>query len=193
VPPAAGPPRGGRAHFWLPSLAAIAAFALAACEPPPSAPGPPPSADLGPAPAFEIDLLGGGRLSLDGLRGKVAVIDFWATWCAPCVEAVPILNRVAEAHAAEPGLVVVGIATDRAGAEAVEPWVREHGVRYAIGVGDEALALAFGAPGLPTTVVVAPDGTITERHVGSVAVAELERSIELARAYARAREAGSSR
>ncbi|MEZ4216820.1 MAG: TlpA disulfide reductase family protein [Myxococcota bacterium] len=144
-------------------------------------PGAAPLTSREPSPPFDLPRLGGGRVALADLAGRVAVLDFWATWCAPCLETVPVLNRFAEAHAAEGDVAVLGVATDEDGAEVVAPWVAEQGVRYPIALGDLDLALAFGAPGLPTTVVLAPDGAIVARHVGAVELDELEASLALAR------------
>jgi len=135
-----------------------------------------------PAPGFDLAQLGGGRVSLEALAGTIVVVDFWATWCTPCVETVPVLNAFQEAHR-EGDVAVLGISVDDAGEEVVAEWVAEQGVRYPILLADIDLSQRYGVPGFPATFVIAPDGTIEELHVGSVDLAELEASVASARAY----------
>jgi thiol-disulfide isomerase/thioredoxin len=110
------------------------------------------------------------------------VIDFWATWCPPCVFQVPELNKFWQANQAKGDVVVLGVAVDAEGAPVVEPWVKEQGVSYRILIGSEALAKQFGALGFPTLVVVTPEGRIDSLHVGLIEVAELEQILAAHRA-----------
>jgi len=126
------------------------------------------------APEFTLKALDGREVALASLRGKTVLIDFWATWCPPCEFQIPVLNEIHDAHHAQ-GVEILGVSVDRDGPDVVGSYTAKHGVRYTILLGDEALARAFGAPGFPALVVVAPDGTIHSRHVGLVEKAELER------------------
>lgn len=140
------------------------------------------------APEFFLPKLGGGDVALADLEGKIVVVDFWATWCGPCEESIPVLNEFYEAHRAS-GVEVYGIATDADGAEVVAPWIAERDVRYPILIGDYELAQRFGAPGLPVSFFLAPDGRVIERHIGFLEVADLEQSLALVRSYWRAAQA----
>ena len=131
-----------------------------------------------PAPEFRLPDLDGREVSLVSLRGKVVVIDFWATWCTPCVFQIPILNAFHEA--AGDDVAVLGIAVDF-DAEAVEPFAREQDIRYPVLLGGEALAREFGAFGFPTLYVVGPDGRVRWVHTGIVEREELERAVAEAR------------
>jgi peroxiredoxin len=135
------------------------------------------------APDFSLTSLDGKEVRLADLRGRTVVIDFWATWCPPCEFQIPILNEIYNAHR-DDGLEVLGISVDTAGVEEVRAYVAQHAARYPILLGTEALARQFGAPGFPSLVVVAPDGTFDEVHVGLIEIPELERA--LAEAAARA-------
>lgn len=128
------------------------------------------------APDFSLSSLDGTAVRLADLRGRTVVIDFWATWCPPCEFQIPILNEIYQAHRAD-GVEVLGISVDTEGPDAVRAYVEEHGARYPILLGTEALARQFGAPGFPSLVVVAPDGTFGEVHVGLIEVPELERAL----------------
>lgn len=165
--------------------AALAAGALwlglAACER--AAPGPPgpgtaeaavePAASA-PAPDFALPDLSGGTVALADLRGRPVVIDFWATWCAPCERQVPVLNAFHAKHGDR--IPVLGISVD-VDAAAVAPFVSEHAVRYRVLLGDEGLARAYGALGFPTLFVVRPDGRIHSAHVGLVSPEALEEAV----------------
>jgi len=130
-----------------------------------------------PAPEFVLKDLAGRTVRLSDFRGKTVVIDFWATWCPPCIFQVPELNALWKAHESAGDLVVVGVAVDVEGAEVVGPWVEEQGVSYTILLGDEDLAGRFGVLGFPTLVLVRPDGSVESLHVGLIEAAELEKLV----------------
>jgi len=127
-----------------------------------------------PAPEFTLPDLQGQSVRLADFKGRAVVIDFWATWCPPCLFQVPELNAFWKKHRDAGDVVVVGVAVDAEGAEVVGPWVEEQGVEYPILVGDESLARRFGAQGFPTLAIVRPDGTLDSLHVGLIELAELE-------------------
>jgi thiol-disulfide isomerase/thioredoxin len=134
-----------------------------------------------PAPLFTLKDLKGNAVSLEGLRGQTVVIDFWATWCPPCEFQVPVLNAYYEAHHGG-GVTVLGVAVDAEGRAAVAPYAARHKIRYPVLLGSEALARDYGAPGFPTLVVVAPDGSMVAQHVGVVEPEELDKLVAQARA-----------
>jgi len=126
------------------------------------------------APQFTLPDLRGKEVRLADFEGRAVVLDFWATWCPPCLFQVPELNAFWKKHRDAGDVAVVGVAVDAEGAEVVGPWVAEQGIEYPILIGDEALARRFGAQGFPTLAIIRPDGTLDSLHVGLVELAELE-------------------
>jgi thiol-disulfide isomerase/thioredoxin len=152
------------------------AFALG-CEPvaaPPHAPGEAPP-DAVRAPAFTLPDLAGGEVSLADLEGRPVLVDFWATWCAPCERQVPVLNAFHEKYGER--IPVLGIAVDVDGAGPVAAFVKQHDLRYRVLLGDEGLAQDYRAFGFPTLFVIRPDGTIHSAHVGVVTPEALEEAV----------------
>jgi thiol-disulfide isomerase/thioredoxin len=118
------------------------------------------------APAFELTTLDGRRIASDSLAGKVVLVNFWATWCAPCRLEMPGLERVWRARRDE-GFVIVGVATDRSGPAGVREFAAERGVTYPIAMATAEMVRAFGGyPGLPTSYLIDRDGRVRHRIVG---------------------------
>ncbi len=115
-----------------------------------------------PAVAFDLALLSGGRVTLAGFEGKLVLLDFWATWCPPCIKEIPELNAVAEAYRdADVAMLAIDIEPSEHGDLA--EWVREHDARYPIALGNLEIARAYGAFQFPYHVLVGRDGLILER------------------------------
>lgn len=118
-------------------------------------------------PAVSMTLLNGGALNTETLRGKVTLINFWATWCVPCKAEIPMFNQLIKDHKAR-GLEVVGISLDEEGPAKVKPFVKENAMNYTVGVGDKQTAAAFNVSDeqLPVTLIADKQGRIRYRHIG---------------------------
>jgi peroxiredoxin len=124
------------------------------------------------APDFLLPDLKGHKVKLSDYRGKLVVIDFWATWCPPCEFEIPVLNSLYDSEH-DQNVVILGVSVDTDGPEVVRSYAEQREVRYQILLGSESLAREFGAPGFPSLIVVGPDGSIRSVRVGLVEQAEL--------------------
>jgi len=118
-----------------------------------------------PAPDLSIQTLNGkGNVSLASLRGKVVVVDFWATWCAPCKEAFPKLEQLSKQNSGS--VVVVGVAADDA-KDGVLEFARAQGATFPVGWDDgHVLAKRWNVKKMPTTFIVDASGTVRFVHEG---------------------------
>lgn len=119
------------------------------------------------APDFEATTLDGQPFKLSGLRGKVVLIDFWASWCAPCVAELPTVKQAREEHATA-GFEVVSISFDRS-AEAARKFIEAKQMRWvniwAEKADEGALAELYGVSAIPATFLVGPDGVVVEKDL----------------------------
>ncbi len=110
--------------------------------------------------------LNGQTVSLSSLRGKVVLLDFWATWCAPCRQDIPDLIALQTRYADE-GLVVIGMSLDTLPEEVVRDFVRKAGIIYPVVLASSELAQAYAVEALPTKVLIDRSGRIREQKVGA--------------------------
>lgn len=190
-----------RSAFARPALAAAVALTLAACGPSTSpdagpaeaatpiteaAPAKAAAAEPAPAaadaakpthPALAVDTVDHGRFDLAAQRGQWVVVNFWATWCAPCLKEIPDLNAL---DAKREDLVIIGLAYEEITPEAMRAFYAEKvKPEYPVAIVDVYNPPAdFDTPrGLPFTVLVAPDGTVAHKFLGPVTGTEIEAKI----------------
>jgi peroxiredoxin len=128
------------------------------------------------APDFSLQGANGVDVRLSDLKGKVVLVNFWATWCEGCQVEIPWFVEFQSKYAGH-GLNVVGISMDDDGWKSVKPWITEKKVNYAIVIGNPELAKRYALEGMPLTVLVDGRGKIAMVHAGIVNKAETESDI----------------
>lgn len=136
------------------------------------------------APAFSVTTLTGQRVALDDLKGKVVLLDFWATWCEPCREAPPHMRAIAKKFDGEP-LVIVSVSLD-SDQQKWKDYVASNGMtwtNYCDGGFTGPISKLFGVEAIPHTFTIDPDGILQDEHIGDASVEG-----KLKKLIARARE-----
>lgn len=123
------------------------------------------------APAFSVTTLDGQAVSLDDLAGKVVLLDFWATWCPPCREAVPHLRDVAKKFQGEP-LIILSVSLD-SDMEKWQDFITKNQMtwlQYRDGGFSSPIAKMFGVEAIPHTFTIDSDGVLQDEHIGDAAI-----------------------
>lgn len=128
-------------------------------------------------PGFTLKDAKGARLSLSDYKGKVVVLNFWATWCGPCKREIPWFVGFEKEFQAR-GFTVLGVSMDEDGWKAVNPFVEDYGINYPIVLANEEVNQRYGGiEALPTTLVIGRDGKVAWIHEGLISREEYEKEI----------------
>ena len=128
------------------------------------------------APDFTLVDSKGASIKLSDYKGKVVLLDFWATWCHGCKTEIPWYMEFQQTYR-DKGLSVIGVAMDEDGWKSVKPYIEQTKINYTIVVGNEELAKKYGADSLPVTLLIDRDGKIAESHSGMVDKAAFEKDV----------------
>lgn len=130
------------------------------------------------APVWKLQDLNGKTVGSDDFKGKVVILDFWATWCPPCRAEIPGLIDLQKAYGKQ-GLMVVGVSVDQGGTDVIKPFVEKFGMNYPVLVADDKVQQAFGGfDAIPVTLVIDRQGRIVKRHLGLTEKDEFEAEIK---------------
>lgn len=138
--------------------------------------GTPPPGPGSPAPAFDGRSLEGRPIRLEALRGRVVLLDFWATWCPPCVASMPTLDRLHD-ELGERGLTVIGVNQEPGEAPRVRAFLESRGLDFPVVMDAGAIAQTYGVRSLPTTFLVDREGEVRASYRGLIPEARLEAAI----------------
>jgi thiol-disulfide isomerase/thioredoxin len=140
-----------------------------------------------PEPEVQFKELDGKDVSLSDYKGKVVLVNFWATWCEPCRVEIPWLIEMQQKYGAQ-GFIVLGVAMDDEGKSVVAPFVSKEqfevsgqklAMSYPIVIGTDAIADKFGGLlGYPTSILISRDGKQVKRITGLISYEEISRAIE---------------
>ena len=125
-------------------------------------------------PDFSVTSLEGKTINKDSLKGQVVVLNFWASWCTPCMAEIPELKQLAASSKAK----VVGIALDENGWASVKPFVEAHQINYTVALGSQELFQEFNGVGIPYTLVLDPSQHIVKIYRGPTNRESLEADLK---------------
>ena len=130
-------------------------------------------------PAIDFSAPGrdGKPVKVSSLKGKVVLLDFWATWCTGCKVEIPWFIEFDKAYRAK-GLAAVGVAMDDEGWKKVEPYLKDHPISYTVVAGNLDAGTPYGISALPVTVLIDRAGRVAARHVGVVDKKEFEAELQ---------------
>jgi cytochrome c biogenesis protein CcmG/thiol:disulfide interchange protein DsbE len=135
-----------------------------------------PKGAAGGAPDFTVTDIQGQKISLSDYRGKVVLLDFWATWCAPCLQEIPHFIDMQQKLGPQ-GFQAIGLSMDD-DLKPVQEFYQEHKLNYPVALGDSKIATSFGGIlGLPVTFVINRDGQIRKKFVGATDPAQIEQEV----------------
>jgi peroxiredoxin len=155
----------------LTSIVLTAAFIVIPCLPCPSA------QERAPAPDFTLSDSYGKPIRLSAYKGKVVLLDFWATWCTGCKVEIPWYMEFQKKYNRR-GLRSIGVAMDDEGWKIVTPYLQKKPINYPIVVGDAGFAKTYNVESLPVTLLIDRHGRIADAHVGMVEKSAWERQIQ---------------
>ncbi|RYD27374.1 MAG: TlpA family protein disulfide reductase [Verrucomicrobiaceae bacterium] len=136
------------------------------------------TAGLDRMPEWTLQDLSGAPARSADYAGKVVLVNFWATWCPPCVAEIPGFIKVQEEYRSR-GFTILGISMDEGDPAVVSKFMASHGINYPVLRGDAAVATAFKAGnGIPVSYLIDSKGKVVLRHVGILSAPALRKAVE---------------
>jgi thiol-disulfide isomerase/thioredoxin len=138
-----------------------------------------PDDELKALPPINLQDFEGKPVQSDRFKGKILVLDFWATWCVPCVAEVPTLNKLQEKYG-DRGVKIIGVTMASGDAQEVKPFISRNRMKYTVLMGDDDQAYDLNVVAFPTTYLITRDLKVFKRYIGSGPrkAAEIEADIQ---------------
>jgi len=154
-------------RLFRPALLVVFAVLLASCSG---------SSDGRQAPEFSLSGADGRAVSLSSRKGRVVLVNFWATWCDSCKEELPALGEIFRKHSADP-FELLAVSVEEDAAVKVPPFAAQHKIPFTILYADRKTLDAYAVRGLPASYLIAADGTIVRRYLGPLDAHKVENDI----------------
>ncbi|MFA6233479.1 MAG: TlpA disulfide reductase family protein [Bacteroidota bacterium] len=130
------------------------------------------------APTFSLKDKDGNTVTLASLKGKIVVLNFWATWCPPCRAEIPAFKSTYEKYKSK-GVEIVGVSLDNKGWEVVKPFLEKYKIQYPVVLGGSEIAKDYGnINSIPTTFIIDRKGKVVDSHIGAMTEDALVKSFE---------------
>jgi thiol-disulfide isomerase/thioredoxin len=126
---------------------------------------------------FTLQDLSGKNVTLSDMKGKVVLLEFWATWCPPCRASIPGIERLYESYK-DKGVVVLAVSMDDGGWDTVQSFVKEYGIKYTVLKGNDDVAVKYQVRSIPMLLVLDKEGKISKRYLGFGSDEDVERDIK---------------
>jgi peroxiredoxin len=126
---------------------------------------------------FSLQDMSGKTVRLSDYKGKVVLLEFWATWCPPCRASVPGLQKLHMAYK-DKGLAVLAVSMDEGGLDEVRSFIKESGITYTVLKGTEDVAMKYDVRSIPMMLVLNKEGKIAKRYLGMGSDEDLEQDIK---------------
>jgi cytochrome c biogenesis protein CcmG/thiol:disulfide interchange protein DsbE len=129
-------------------------------------------------PDWSLKDLDGKTIQLSDYKGKIVILNFWATWCPPCIAEIPDFIGLEKKYQGK-DVVIIGLSVDEDPPAMVAKFVKKAGMNYPVVIATSEVTEKYGAEnGIPLTLIISPDGTVTAKHLGIVTTDYLEGNIK---------------
>ena len=118
------------------------------------------------APDFTLKGIDGNTISLADYKGKVVMVEFWATWCPPCRELAPILEKIHKKYK-DKGLVFLALVSKDEGEDTIKSFIKEHGITYPVLQADQETMRHYGVSSIPVNFIINKEGRVVSIHMGN--------------------------
>lgn len=118
------------------------------------------------APDFTLKGINGNTISLADYKGKVVMVEFWATWCPPCKALAPILEKIHKKYK-DKRFIILALASEDEGEATIKSFIKEHRITYSVLLADQGTMRHYGISSIPVTFIINKEGRVVTMHMGN--------------------------